>query len=150
MKTAEEILDEYLQDYPWQYWSKENAIKAMEAYAAQQKPPSSATAEEPHRCPVCGGNGLVPNGFYDQTSGQWTSCSTLPETCRSCNGTGVIFAALAVAGATKERDELREKYSKLLDATSELLRSMKTDNVELKKSINEMAKNMAAEIAATK
>jgi hypothetical protein len=27
---------------------------------------------------------------------------------------------------------------------------MKTDNVELKKSINEMAKNMAAEIAAIK
>jgi len=50
----------------------------------------------------------------------------------------------------RQRDELREKYSKLLDATSELLRSMKTDNVELKKSINEMAKNMAAEIAAIK
>jgi DnaJ-class molecular chaperone len=81
--------------------------------------PSSATAEEPHRCPVCGGNGLVPNGFYDQTSGQWPSCSTLPETCRSCNGTGVIFAALAVAGATKERDELRELYDWLIEETSD-------------------------------
>lgn len=45
----------------------------------------------PHRCPVCNGNGLVPNGFYLQTSGYWSSTSTIPETCRSCNGTGIIW-----------------------------------------------------------
>ena len=56
--------------------------------------PSSATAEEPYRCPVCGGNGLVPNGFYCQTSGDWPTTSISPEVCRSCNGTGVIFAAV--------------------------------------------------------
>jgi DnaJ-class molecular chaperone len=41
-------------------------------------------------CPVCGGNGLVPNGFYNQTSGQWLFSSTAPETCRTCNGSGVV------------------------------------------------------------
>lgn len=35
MKTPEEILDQYLHNYPWQYWAKENAIKAMNAYADQ-------------------------------------------------------------------------------------------------------------------
>ena len=45
----------------------------------------------PHRCPVCGGNGLVPNGFYMQTGGHWSTTSTIPETCRSCDGTGIIW-----------------------------------------------------------
>lgn len=35
MKTPEEILDQYLENYPWQYWAKENAIKAMNEYANQ-------------------------------------------------------------------------------------------------------------------
>lgn len=42
------------------------------------------------RCPVCGGNGLVPIGFYGQTSGQWASTSTGPEKCRTCNGRGIV------------------------------------------------------------
>ncbi len=46
----------------------------------------------PHRCPVCRGNGLVPNGFYVQTLGCWTINSITPETCRSCNGTGIVWA----------------------------------------------------------
>ena len=33
MKTPEEILDQYLENYPWIYSGKENAIKAMELYA---------------------------------------------------------------------------------------------------------------------
>ena len=42
------------------------------------------------RCPVCNGNGLVPEGFYRQTSGCWGSTSTTPETCQSCKGTGFV------------------------------------------------------------
>lgn len=57
----------------------------------EQSLPPAEGAEKVQRCPVCGGNGLVPNGFYNQTSGQWTSCSTLPEKCRTCNGAGVII-----------------------------------------------------------
>lgn len=36
MKTAEQILDEWLTNYPWQHWSKQNAIKAMNEFAEQQ------------------------------------------------------------------------------------------------------------------
>lgn len=46
----------------------------------------------PHRCPVCNGNGLVPNVFYMQTSGYWATTSITPETCRSCNGTGIVWS----------------------------------------------------------
>ena len=46
----------------------------------------------PHCCPVCNGNGLVPNGFYNQTSGQWSTSSITPETCRSCDGTGIVWS----------------------------------------------------------
>ena len=45
----------------------------------------------PHICPVCGGNGLVPNGFYSQTSGNWSSINATPEKCKSCTGTGIVW-----------------------------------------------------------
>lgn len=45
----------------------------------------------PYICPVCRGNGLVDNGFYTQTTGQWTSTSTTPEPCRACAGKGVLW-----------------------------------------------------------
>lgn len=45
----------------------------------------------PHKCPVCNGNGLVPNGFYMQTNSGWTTSSITPETCRSCDGIGIVW-----------------------------------------------------------
>ena len=42
------------------------------------------------KCPVCDGTGKVPNGFYSSTSGEWVSTSAVPETCRSCGGTGWV------------------------------------------------------------
>lgn len=43
------------------------------------------------RCPVCNGNGKVPRGFYDQTSGQYAGSAANPfEQCRSCGGKGYI------------------------------------------------------------
>ena len=45
----------------------------------------------PHTCPVCRGKGIVPNGFYLSTTGQFSSTSTSPETCRSCHGQGYIL-----------------------------------------------------------
>lgn len=45
----------------------------------------------PHRCPVCNGNGIVPNGFYTQTSGHWSTSSITPETCRTCSGAGIVW-----------------------------------------------------------
>ena len=50
----------------------------------------------------------------------------------------------------QQRDELRDKYSQLLEYTSEFLKSMRTDNGELKKSIAEMSRDMASEAAAIK
>lgn len=47
--------------------------------------------KKPYRCPVCNGSGLAPNGFYNQTSGHWLTTSFTPETCRSCNGTGIVW-----------------------------------------------------------
>lgn len=39
------------------------------------------------RCrPVCGGNGIVSNGFYNT----WVTSTTAPEQCRSCNGKGYV------------------------------------------------------------
>lgn len=45
----------------------------------------------PHRCPVCSGKGIVPNGFYS-TSKDWSTTSLTPETCRACMGKGIIFS----------------------------------------------------------
>ncbi len=47
------------------------------------------------RCPVCLGNGLVPNGFYSTTRQEygclvWASGGTAPETCKSCDGKGYV------------------------------------------------------------
>lgn len=46
-----------------------------------------------YRCPVCGGRGFVPCGFYlSQTyDGSSVTNSTSTEVCRSCNGRGIIF-----------------------------------------------------------
>lgn len=43
-----------------------------------------------HKCPVCEGRGLVPDGFY-YTNSAPTVVNTSPETCKSCNGKGIIF-----------------------------------------------------------
>lgn len=58
------------------------------------RPPSSATvdvpaARAPHRCPVCIGRGTVDEDFYTRIgrgggAGGFT-------TCRSCDGSGVIW-----------------------------------------------------------
>lgn len=57
------------------------------------------------RCPVCGGNGQVPNGFYLQTGGQWTTSSTTPEKCRTCKGEGVVFSPPSLLSDSTSREE---------------------------------------------
>lgn len=47
---------------------------------------------EVHICPVCGGKGIVPNGFYIAVgTPYYSTTSTAPETCRSCGGKGIII-----------------------------------------------------------
>jgi len=44
------------------------------------------------KCPVCDGKGLVPNGYYSAIGvDSWTSASTTPEECKSCDGKGYII-----------------------------------------------------------
>lgn len=45
--------------------------------------------EQPYRCPVCEGSGLVPTGFY--SSEFITGAIPGSETCRTCDGKGVIW-----------------------------------------------------------
>lgn len=50
----------------------------------------SPNKKECHCCPVCNGSGMVPNGFYNSTSGIFITSTTTPITCRSCWGKGYI------------------------------------------------------------
>lgn len=49
----------------------------------------NSLSKTPHKCPVCGGRGIVPNGFYTAQYGM--TSNTAPENCRSCIN-GLIFA----------------------------------------------------------
>lgn len=63
-------------------------------YQREQLPMSYSihqTTAQPYCCPVCRGNGLVPNGFYGQTSEIWGSDGINREQCKSCQGTGVVW-----------------------------------------------------------
>ncbi len=42
------------------------------------------------RCPVCGGTGKVPAGFYDCGTHIHSTVGITPETCRTCKGTGMV------------------------------------------------------------
>ena len=71
-------------------------IEAREETGRKAVPPvpqytEYTTETLPYCCPVCGGNGLVPNGFYRQTGGNWVSSDSTPEQCKTCNGTGVVW-----------------------------------------------------------
>lgn len=46
-----------------------------------------------YKCPVCGGRGFVPCGFYSSQTyyGSSVTASNSTEVCRSCNGRGIIF-----------------------------------------------------------
>lgn len=48
------------------------------------------TTREVRCCPVCGGNGMVSNGFYNHTGNTWVTSTTAPEQCRSCGGKGYV------------------------------------------------------------
>ena len=45
---------------------------------------------KPRCCPVCNGKGILPHGFYNTTD-YYSSSSTAPEICRSCNEVGYIW-----------------------------------------------------------
>lgn len=64
-------------------------------------------------CPVCGGKGLVPNGFYIAVgTSYYSTTSTSPETCRSCGGKGYI-ETYNESLQNPELEELNERLKKL-------------------------------------
>ena len=44
----------------------------------------------PFPCPICGGKGTVPEGFYQHDHRGSTSTISMPETCRSCMS-GIVW-----------------------------------------------------------
>ena len=71
------------------------------------------------RCPVCGGDGLVDNGFYlSAGTGEWTTSSAEPETCRSCDGKGylVIEYDQIIHSGTSYEPLDSDSFMKTLDA----------------------------------
>lgn len=67
-------------------------------------------------CPVCGGKGLVPNGFYTAIgTPYYSTTSTSPETCRSCGGKGYIetYSGVVQNPELVELKELNERLKKL-------------------------------------
>ena len=45
---------------------------------------------QPYTCPICLGRGCVPPGFYNLYT--YGSTSVTMEICRTCNGTGIVWA----------------------------------------------------------
>lgn len=45
----------------------------------------------PHRCPICYGNGLVSGSFYTSIHGCGGISSNVTETCRQCDGKGILW-----------------------------------------------------------
>lgn len=46
----------------------------------------------PHKCPVCEGRRSLPAGYYALSlEGTSVHSSTLPETCRTCLGSGILW-----------------------------------------------------------
>lgn len=56
------------------------------------------------RCPICNGAGQVSGGFFDRAGDCdfWTSGNST-ETCRVCNGSGIILETLT---QESEKDEI--------------------------------------------
>lgn len=47
---------------------------------------------KPHKCPVCDGIGGVPVGYYNRHPHcDWYSTSTGLESCRTCDGFGIVW-----------------------------------------------------------
>lgn len=49
--------------------------------------------ETPHQCPICFGKGQVIEGFYNSTGETFTVSNIKFESCRSCDGKGIVWRA---------------------------------------------------------
>ena len=46
-------------------------------------------------CPICGGKGKTPPGFYTPETGSM-STSAAWETCRGCSGSGIVLTVASL------------------------------------------------------
>lgn len=50
------------------------------------------TIKAPYRCPVCGGKGKVPAGFFGAIGVDvWSASKSGPDECQPCGGSGVLW-----------------------------------------------------------
>lgn len=107
--------EEFVEKWGWKFEGVDLSTELLADLDSLSLPP--AEGAEAQRCPVCGGNGLVPNGFYNTVSGIWSTTSITPETCRSCNGTGLVFAAQQPTAEGAEeitaKEYLQNKYPQM-------------------------------------
>lgn len=63
-----------------------------------------------HCCPVCMGIGQVSWDFYNLNPiTSQTSTNTLPQTCKSCSGNGIVYVSDCVPQITKLQQEKRDE-----------------------------------------
>lgn len=62
---------------------------------------------KPHICPICNGQGKVPQGFYN-LSPYITTTTLGEELCKSCNGQGIVWES----GCCQKQIDLNEDYCK--------------------------------------
>jgi hypothetical protein len=56
---------------------------------------------EPSMCPICVGRCTVPSGFYISGSdGANEATATVREPCRTCGGTGIVWANVGAGKPT--------------------------------------------------
>lgn len=89
--TIKELTDFYMwmQDHGYDHNIRERVESKAEMYLKEFKGVGNSLT--PHRCPVCGGTGLVPAGFYSQTDYQWITTDATQKYCRTCGGTGIVW-----------------------------------------------------------
>lgn len=46
---------------------------------------------KPHKCPICVGNQTIVTGYYRPTGNVLHGNGYEEETCRTCNGTGIVW-----------------------------------------------------------
>ena len=69
-----------------------NSILQCETCAWSKDYTYTISSKVPYRCPICEGRGIVPGGFYISLSGGWGTSTNVTEPCRSCAGSGIIYA----------------------------------------------------------
>lgn len=66
-----------------------NKVEELEAKNLLQ--PVVSKSLTPHRCPICGGNGLVSGAFYTSLLGCGGTSTNVTDKCRQCDGQGILW-----------------------------------------------------------